>query len=207
MRSFHLEDRHLIAMAQLLPLSQLEVLHLSFNNIQAPGILELARQLGKIRSLKKICLERNPWIQTREARDKCYAALLQGMMNNYSIEYLHPIQRSPQAILLQHYMDLNRAGRRILTSSDPVPLGLWPWVLERAGKMNWSSKVYDEITDAQARVRCANVVFFFLRYNHDVILPLWRNDQNTPSTEASFCFSQPLDFANHMAAIPGIQDS
>ena len=31
--------------------------------------------------------------------------------------------------------DLNYAGRRILSSFQPVPLGLWPLLLERAGKM------------------------------------------------------------------------
>lgn len=193
LNSCQLEDCHVIAIAQILRTSQLQTLYLIFNNIQAHGILELAHQLPNFKRLKRLYLGRNPWETTKDDREKCFAALLQGMMENYSIECLHPFQERPQATrrhyhdmnramefpikqrpqapLLKYYAVMNRAGRRILSTSDPVPVGLWELILERAGKGHWPSTHFDDIQDRKSLLWRANAVYFFLRNCHHIILP------------------------------------
>jgi hypothetical protein len=138
-----LDDRHFIAIARALPTSRLKFLNVAHNNIQSTGILEFVRQLPRIESLRTIILLPNPWLsngQSSVPSDKCAAALVQGMMENCSIDHvthdndtdLLTVEEYPN--LVMHLADLNRAGRRILSVSRSVPLGLWAHVLERAGR-------------------------------------------------------------------------
>lgn len=139
-----LEDHHFIAIAQLLPTSHLKVLHVARNNIQSHGILKFAKQLPRIKSLKRVNLRMNPWLDSWACYaqvEECGVALVQGMMENYSVEDLDSdecfdedtLVGFPQRPLLMHFSDINRGGRHIQAASHCIPLGLWPYVLERAG--------------------------------------------------------------------------
>jgi hypothetical protein len=63
-----------------------------------------------------------------------------------------------------HFLAINRAGRRILTFSRIyIPLGLWPLVLERAGKkISYLGFRYHDPRWGQGPRR-ANAVFFLMR--------------------------------------------
>lgn len=134
-------------------------------------MMKFAQELPRIKCLKRVHLNLNPWEgNDRSCKDnyeeRC-AALLQGLLVNYSLEFLNMSRNrnSPVEILLQYYCNLNRAGRRILaTPSTNVPVGLWPRILERAGKDKYN--VWDmtsiEATMQIAKYR-ANAIFFFLQ--------------------------------------------
>ena len=93
-------------------------------------------ELGASRTPK-----RNPWENDSTNQQACESALLNAVMHdtkhvyNISIEKINFSYQFPIIPRLQYYCDLNYAGRRILSSFQPVPLGLWPLLLERAGKM------------------------------------------------------------------------
>jgi hypothetical protein len=125
-----LTDYHFMALAQLLPTSRLEKLDVSNNDIQANGLLELARQLPRISTLKKIRIQGNPCC----ARSGCHwnsETLKQGFMGNTSLLYMDVLAGIPQAKLFLYFVELNRAGRRILngTAQSSVPDGLLPYLL------------------------------------------------------------------------------
>lgn len=144
-----LGDDDFMAIAQALPASLLTHLNVDVNPIGSRGILEFCRQLSRILSLKAIYLplarsswDTNPSVDCQECRN----ALVQGMKENYSIEYMNGLgqlwvnqtdpdcafdQNIPQAPLLNYFITLNAAGRRILASSSTIPLGLWPLILKR----------------------------------------------------------------------------
>lgn len=134
----HLDDRHFMAIVTRLPTLQLEHLLLTENKIQSHGVLEFARLLPRIKCLKTVFLNSNPWEDTQEGCQVCCSALLQGMVKNCSIEYLGFARddRSPLPNLLRYYSHLNKAGRRILATSNVVPAGLWPFILQRAWKIS-----------------------------------------------------------------------
>lgn len=60
------------------------------------------------------------------------------------------------AYLVTYYSYLNWTGRRLLTTSSIVPIGLWPLILERAGKDN--DKLDDRMRDP--KLRAASIYFF-----------------------------------------------
>ena len=147
-----LEDSHFMVIAEMLPTSQIESLCLHENNLGLQSILAFAQQLPMIEYLKEGCLGLDTWQHVREQRDECYAALRAGMLDNYSIESLDP---GCEDALLVLYTQLNRAGRRILSTSSPVPSGLWALVLERAGRRR-----DDDPEPNHAPSQC---VYFFLQ--------------------------------------------
>jgi len=125
-----LDDDHLIAILDLLSTSRLETLDVSSNNILPHGVMEFARRLPKIKSLTKVCLADNPW-QNSDNTEECHEALTQGMMHNTSIEYLDVHDCLVMPRFTGYYCNLNFLRRYILSVSTPVPLGLWPRILER----------------------------------------------------------------------------
>jgi len=142
----------ILALAEQLPTSQLEVLDVSGNQIGCQGILALAMQLPRTYSLKIIQLHWNPWWESGD--EKCWAAIVQGMGQNRSIERVNtkdndgsPITVGTVPPLVRHYCYSNWARRRILASSSIVPQGLWPMILERAG--NDSDYLYDKMSDRE----------------------------------------------------------
>ena len=141
-----LEDDHFIAIVQALPASHVSKLDVGNNNIQSRAIIEFAKELPNIQPLKSISLGPNPWLletsgpQCSAQSEECWTALVEGMMGNFSVEELDAFSLVevsayyPHIQLLMHFLNLNRAGRHILVTSDSIPVGLWPHVLERAGK-------------------------------------------------------------------------
>ena len=136
--NLHLEDGHAIKLFQSLDEynnSCLEQLNLSFNDITCKGIIGLSEFLPRVQRLSKLSLKPNPW------RAKGAKALLSAMQTNTSIEYLDSLLLIEEAPLLRYYTSLNRGGRRILMhqdhDKDNIPLGLWPIILERAGKISY----------------------------------------------------------------------
>lgn len=185
-----LEDHHFTALAHLLHTSHLKYLDVADNNIQAQGIMEFALQLPKIQTLKTMVLLPNPWLpegQCSSNAEECGVALVRGMMENYSVEYLKEdrcsdpltLEDYPQSNILMHLADLNRAGRRVLASDTTIPRGLWPCILERAGTTISYRPRYKETAHVVERLpgttmanavlaehqpaRKANTVFFFLQ--------------------------------------------
>ena len=151
-----LEDRHLIEIVNVVPFSHLHILDVSRNNIQCEGIAALAAQLPRFTYLKRVFLETNPWERSRTrggGQVQCWAALFQGLLANDIIEYFGTRKKGQLADFAAFYFDLNWAGRRIFTTSQPVPLGLWPLILQRAGRY----KFYHN------KLRGPESIFFFLQ--------------------------------------------
>ncbi len=122
-----------IAIFRLLPTSRLEELHIS-SKINFPAIMEFAHCLPSIKCLKDVRLNPDDSLSVAQ-KAECIAALMQGIMQNTSLEdchhsLLHFISNSP---LLCRHLILNRAGQRILSTLHPVPLGLWSYILQRVG--------------------------------------------------------------------------
>lgn len=165
-----LEDRHLIEIVNVVPFSHLHILDVSRNNIQCEGIAALAAQLPRFTYLKGVSLETNPWerSRTRGGRGQCWAALFQGLLANDIIEYFGTTKKGQLADFAAFYFHLNWAGRRIFTSSQPVPLGLWPLILQRAGRYKfYHHKLRPEsilsFLQSSPRYRGPESIFFFLQ--------------------------------------------
>lgn len=165
-----LGDRCIRVIAQLLPLTHIELIELTHNNIQAPGLLGFARHLPKMNSLAAIFLGDNPWEESSvEVLHECGAALLHGLIENPSILHLRGMDTVPQRPLLWHYHSLNRAGRKILISPSyvgkPFPDGLW----SRAGRpTEMGGRSHIPICDGYGKYKYNIMVqpmpcFFFLR--------------------------------------------
>jgi len=133
LNSCDLNDNYLITISDFLPTLRLETLDISDNKIQSHGIMEFARRLPEIKFLTSVSLERNPWL-TSANREECGEALLEIMMHNTSIEYLG-VSPIPQSRPIEYYCKLNRDRRTILSATTPVPLALWPRILQR-GRIN-----------------------------------------------------------------------
>ena len=158
---------HLMTTSTSTTTSRLEKLNVSYNNIRTRGILEFARCLPLIKCLKVIRLLEIPWQHDSKSQQVCgAAALLQAMMHNAKHLYNTSVEKIdfsfefPMIHDLQYYYDLNHAGRKILLTSHPVPLGLWPRLLERAEEI---------MPYTRCEERRANAVFFYCRivqYHH-----------------------------------------
>lgn len=158
-----LDDRHFIALTQLLtlPTALIEYLNVTTNNIGTQGIFELARQLPMIHCLKEIVLYGNPWM---ERYDECVDALSRGMVDNYSMEKSIARNAMLQDMLLTHYGNLNWAGRKILLASNPtVPIALWPLIFARICRT--LSSPWD-----------TNAVYYFLQNSPSALLSTTRHD-------------------------------
>lgn len=184
-----LENNHFIPIVHLLSTSHLKFLDVSANRIQCRGILELAQQLPRIQSLKNILIGGNPWLSSAQV-EECAVALVQGVMQNYSLEYLDShlcgnsscdLDSFPQAFLLMHFLDINRAGRRILAVSTEIWLGLWPLILERTSLL--FADCYNNSLAGQRRTRQANAVYFLLRNCPILCLATYSPSRNTRNVE------------------------
>jgi hypothetical protein len=73
-------------------------------------------------------------------------------------------------IELQHLLDLNRCGRRLIQSSEKVPISLWPLVLDRIWTVDFR-KGYTfrhdtgstETRTADNAIRQCNAIYYLLR--------------------------------------------
>lgn len=66
-------------------------------------------------------------------RRKIQAALGKGIKTNTSLHTIRGLPEITHNLHLQYYLFMNRAGRRLLNSSQPIPNGWWPRILWRAG--------------------------------------------------------------------------
>ena len=155
---------------EMLPTLPLEVLFLPGNNIQSQGILAFAAQLPRIKCLKEVFIGGNPWESDPERFEQCWMALLEGLIENFSIESLRVCKYSALDKLVQYYSNLNRAGRRILATPNSVPASLWPLILERAGNATYN--VDESIIDYESTVQQyrAESISFFLQNSRSPLL-------------------------------------
>jgi hypothetical protein len=157
LKHIHLQDRHLIAIVQMLPTSHLEMLDVSENMIECQGVLMFAQEMPRMQYLNEVRLDSNSWEYLPAGYEECCAALVQGLSQNYSIMlvqtgiYDDTLAFLPLRDLLHYYGALNWAGRRIITDSNTFPVGLWPLLLARSQK-GWLFSEYK-----------ADMIYLFLR--------------------------------------------
>lgn len=93
--------------------------------------------LPKMQGLKKLDIEDN------ELTQKEQDALLSSLAQNTTLEHLRT--GSLDSELAQFYLSLNRFGRRFLEPSEgtaPLKPSLWPLVLARMGRFEYSSELF-----------------------------------------------------------------
>jgi hypothetical protein len=131
-------------------------------------IKEFGRQLRQMKWLKKLSLGSLFLEEYSEGPfPEYYEPLIQAMQENYSIECFEVKKcGTPQQYdILRYYAHLNHAGRRILETTPFVPVGLWPWILERAGRSNY----FETSCTGYVQECRANAIYFFLQHCPDIL--------------------------------------
>lgn len=96
--------------------------------------MEFAHQLPRIRTLQSVNFKpTDPFKLSDMVRRKIQAALGKGIKTNTSLHTIRGLPEITHNLHLQYYLFMNRAGRRLLNSSQPIPNGWWPRILWRAG--------------------------------------------------------------------------
>jgi hypothetical protein len=179
----NLNDAYL---SSLLPIfgrsSQLQELNMFGNRITDRGVLQaLLNKLPLLHHLESLWLGHNLLTATSAKR------LAEAMQTNYNLMDVNlrtlPLptrmganhnntdtHNTVQKQIMDAYQDqldyycrLNRGGRRIFGSSNEVPLGLWPLVLERANRIYWGASTANTSTLHQETAsHAADVVYCLL---------------------------------------------
>jgi hypothetical protein len=183
LQSMHLEDYHFMTIVELLPRSHLEVLDVLDNKIKCPGIMAFAKQLPNIKNLKQVQLRLNPWDYARDTSGKndyeqCCAALLEGMLDNYSIQCMPLMQITVLERQLEHCSYINWVKGQILASSNAIPVGLWPLLLERVGTHN---RHFLWVEESRFRTHTANALYLVLQ-NSPILSSICSTSSKTCST-------------------------
>ena len=113
--------------------SVIQELNMRCNGISSKGLDILMPYISQSRSLERLYLHGNSL--SKEGADTLLQTLTVPKSVLQKVELSHDCPSAPE---MQHEADLNRAGRRLLLDSD-VPMGLWPLVLERAGKLSFGA--------------------------------------------------------------------
>ena len=172
----NLNDAYL---STLLPIfgqsSQLQELNLFGNRITDAGVVQvLLNKLPLLHHLESLWLGHNSLTATSakllaEAMHTNYnlmdvnlrtLAIMGRNNDNYSVqeEMMDACQDE-----LDYYCRLNRGGRRIFGSSNEIPLGLWPLVLERANRVSLGASTGNTDTGNQNKTsHAADVVYCLL---------------------------------------------
>lgn len=134
----HLKDHHFLTIVQMLPTSQIKNLDVSNNEIQWQAIMTFARQLSKIKRLKEVALDGNPWEDAQEGPaashyDMCCTALMDGMLENFSINCLWISCGTLAGDMVRSCCRTNGYREQILATFKSIPVGVWPFILERIG--------------------------------------------------------------------------
>ena len=117
----------------------LQKVDLSENRFSDEGIFSLTERMSEMMGLKHLLLDDNrfglPGI----------GALAEALESNtviVEVEVAQNLKCSDAWSKVLYYTDLNWGGRRLLHEEVPVPLGLWPLLMERAsnGKPEWMSR-------------------------------------------------------------------
>jgi hypothetical protein len=126
----------------------LQCVDVSDSNLTEHGIRLLANQLHAFsNTLQVLNLAGN------DLTERAAASLVEGLRHNRTLESLglDDISDCDCVPMMQHFLDLNRAGRRAM--QNDIPLALWPQLLARAaGRM-----------DQMACGRNENVLYSLLR--------------------------------------------
>ena len=163
-------DENFVGIVTILPTSCLEVLDVEKTYIEAEGILAFAAQLPRIKSLKKVNIAHNPWegeldfyrnpqptIAHPPEYEECIAALLQASLENDSIESLRTLRSYNE---LEYCTHPNWLKNEILATHEPIPLELWPLLLEKVGKRKWHPRWHEDLRFPKYS---ANAIYFVLR--------------------------------------------
>jgi Ran GTPase-activating protein (RanGAP) involved in mRNA processing and transport len=110
----------------------LRLLDLNNNCIDDDGMQAIALALPKMHCLQKLLMLNHVIHQDVTAR-----LLLKGMQLNAHLEVFELNPTLPGYNEMQLCCALNRAGRQLLTTSQHVPLALWPLVLARLANADW----------------------------------------------------------------------
>ena len=152
------DDARLLAASLTYNETLCEVL-LGRNDIGIVGITEIGNQLPYMTGLKRLSLWGNPGITEKGALE-----LLQGLERNVDIIDLELFRTFACSNLIYYYLTLNRGGRKVIwqrqlqqppmhavasapaakevTTSNTIPLSLWPAVLERANLLDYSKRSF-----------------------------------------------------------------
>jgi hypothetical protein len=121
---------------------RLESINLGWNNISSLAKLNTLSPTGQPIKIREFFIDLgNPvW---KNAKDDDRDALLQFVRSNPELGHLGErfefAKSDLYTPLTEHYLDLNRSGRILLSanvSRPGIPLSVWPTVLERANQLN-----------------------------------------------------------------------
>jgi hypothetical protein len=142
----------------------LEILDLRDNKIADDGVAALAKAARNSRGLKQLQLRGNPF-GTRAS-----LALLEAASNNFDLTFFGDNGRELDNAInsqIRYHTALNRGGRKILLEEPPVPLALWPLILEKqASPLDWEGT--DEKHPQVDKIgfgMCTNVLYYFIKDN------------------------------------------
>lgn len=143
--------------------STLETLRINNSKISQAGIQLLAHRLPELSSsLKTLDISGND-----VHNDVAQQALVDGLQHNRALTSLGAMTLEEDADaeasmdpMVQHYLDLNLAGRRAM--QDDIPLAAWPQLLTRVNHMLEDDKEEEE-EKCDVASRQANMLFSLLR--------------------------------------------
>lgn len=136
--------------------SGLEELNLFGNRITDNGLRLLLQKLPSLKKLRALWLGHN-LLSAWGAQQ-----MVEAMKTNYSLEEVSlrcfNTDFDDMQSEIDHYTRLNRGGRRIYgETKEPIPLALWPFILQRANKTFQSSE------DSNEAGCNADVIFSLIR--------------------------------------------
>ena len=119
---------------------RLKSINIKTNNISSLANLNRLAPMGQSSKIREFRIDGNPvW---KNAKDDDRDALLHFVRSNPELGHLGDAfdfaESDLYTPLTEHYLDLNRAGRILLSgnvSRPGIPLSVWPIVLERANRI------------------------------------------------------------------------
>jgi hypothetical protein len=124
----HFSDEIVQGLAKALCVnSTLETLDVSESDINETGVKTFAKHLPRFSGMKVLNLAEN------DITEEAALALVAGLEDNRLLQSLGPIEEVYECThFLEHYLDLNLAGRRAL--QNDISLGVWPHLLARTAQ-------------------------------------------------------------------------
>jgi hypothetical protein len=135
----------------------IESLSLAHCGLDENSIAQLASFLGKVKGLKYLGLQGN-LLNSGRGCD----ALLAALEHNRSLERIDMPAIVEQKRAIDHLLDWNRAGRRLFQDLD-APMSLWPLVLDRADKIDYTRSYPLFKRPEEVAARRASAIFHLLQ--------------------------------------------
>lgn len=132
-------------------------LSLAHCGLDEDRIAQLACHLAKVKGLRELNLQGNSLHSGRGCD-----ALLAALEYNRGLERIDLPTVVDQKASLDHLLDCNRAGRRLYTNTN-VPRALWPIVLHRASKIDYTRSYPLFKRPEEVAARRANAIFHLLQ--------------------------------------------